>query len=236
MTNPHGEEGGPLPSDTTEVVRFNFDILCPWCYQTSRWVRDLAERGEITVGWGVFSLEIQNFAKPIEEFEPERARGVPALRTALAVRDAVGEDACGAFYAAAGERYFQRLEPLHEPATLQGALEEAGLDPSWYDKAVGDPATWEQVRAEHDELASQTRSFGVPTIRLDAGAGPAIFGPVFSEPPAGDDVVEMWRHVLWLTRYGSFHELKRERDTGPDLPYWHRVQAERAAQRAASAS
>ena len=195
---------------TPEAIHFNFDVLCPWCYQTSRWVRGLARRGEVSVTWGVFSLEIHNFPKPIEAFDPTALRGVPALRTAVAVRDGVGQDACDAFYEAAGERYFQRLEPLNDAATLRGALEDAGIEPDWYDKAIGDDATWAQVRAEHDELVTATRSFGVPTIRLDAGKGPAIFGPVVSEPPADEDAVELWRHVLWLTRYENFHELKRE--------------------------
>ena len=43
--------------------------------------------------------------------------------------------------------------------------------------------------AEHDALIARTGSFGVPTIVLDAGEGPAIFGPVISELPDDDDAV-----------------------------------------------
>jgi hypothetical protein len=63
-----------------------------------------------------------------------------------------------------------------------------------------------------------TRSFGVPTLVLDGGDGPAIFGPVITEPPTSDsDAVELLRHVVWLARYPGFAELKRERDALPDL-------------------
>ncbi len=58
----------------------------------------------------------------------------------------------------------------------------------------------------------------MPTIVLDGGEGPAIFGPVITEPPANDaDAVELFRHVVWLARYPGFAELKRDRDALPDL-------------------
>nr|MBA2437248.1 hypothetical protein [Acidimicrobiia bacterium] len=61
------------------------------------------------------------------------------------------------------------------------------------------------------------RSFGVPTIVLDGGEGPAIFGPVVSEVPTDEEAVELWRHVSWLARYENFSELKRDRTLALDL-------------------
>src|SRR3979411_2199922 len=43
-----------------EPVKFHFDPLCPWGYQTPRWAPRLEELGEITLEWGVFSLEVVN--------------------------------------------------------------------------------------------------------------------------------------------------------------------------------
>ena len=43
-----------------ERIRFYFDPLCPWCYQTSRWARRLEELGVLDVEWRVFSLAIVN--------------------------------------------------------------------------------------------------------------------------------------------------------------------------------
>ena len=231
MTVGDPRRGAATVAVMADAVRFHFDMRCPWCYQTSRWVRRLAELGEVTVSWGVFALELQNFTKPIDRFDPARGHGIAALRTAVAVRDAVGQDACGAFYSAVGDRYFVGLEDLADPVTLRAGLADAGLDPDWCDRALADEGTWHTVLADHTELVTQTRSFGVPTIRLDDGAGPAIFGPVVSEPPTDDDAVELWRHVRWLARYENFHELKRERDDGPDLPYWHRFVEARRVER-----
>jgi hypothetical protein len=35
--------------------------------------------------------------------------------------------------------------------------------------------------------------------------------------PSGDEAVELFRHVVWLTRYENFSELKRDRVELPDL-------------------
>ncbi len=207
---------------TVDIVRFHFDPLCPWCYQTSRWALTLERAGAVRLTWGVFSLERNNFPAEKGTFDPARARAFPALRVAVALRDRVGQDACGAFYEAIGERYFQREQELSDPAVLTAALSDAGLDPAWLERATGDAATLDTVMAEHEEVVEATKAFGVPFLRLDDGAGPSIFGPVISNPPEDPaEAVELWTHVAWLMRNEQFNELKRgERAHQPDLPYW----------------
>jgi hypothetical protein len=87
------------------------------------------------------------------------------------------------------------------------------------------------VASEHRELCDRTRSFGVPTVVLDGGDGPAIFGPVVSEVPDDDDTaVALWRHVSWLVRYENFAELDRDRLKAPDLESVRRWQARSSAE------
>jgi len=200
----------------TERIRFHFDTLCPWCYQTSRWIHRLVELGEVEADWGVFSLAIVNDGSE-ESRRKGHAKAARSLRTVVAVREAEGSAAVGRFYAAIGAAIHQRGEDADDPEVVAGALREAGLDPALGDKAMADNATWEAVQAEHAALVERTRSFGVPTIVLDGGDGPAIFGPVISEVPSDDDAVELFRHVAWLTRYENFSELKRDRTMMPDL-------------------
>jgi len=218
-----------------EHVRFHFDPLCPWCYQTSRWARRLEELGELTLEWGVFSLEVVNLPDDQDPGALE-ARAAPALRTAIAIRDELGRAAIGPFYAALGRRVWEEPPPPEDPvAAVRAALGAAGLDPSLVDRALADPGTWEAVLAEHRNVVERYGAFGVPTLILDAGTGPAIFGPVVSVLPADDDAVTLWRHTAWLVRYGNFSELKRSRAQPPDLPtaawYRERREQERAASR-----
>jgi protein-disulfide isomerase-like protein with CxxC motif len=219
-----------------DQVKFYFDPLCPWCYQTSRWAKRLSELGEINLDWGVFSLEVVNLEEGKDPDELE-ARSGPALRTAIAIRDSEGSRAIGKFYSALGARVWEQSPPEpHGTDTVRAALAAADLDPSLCDKAVADRSTWHDVLEEHRALVERTRSFGVPTIVLDGGTGPAFFGPVVSELPTDDDAVELWRHVSWLTRYGNFSELKRQRLRRPDLPAveWYRQQREKERQASAT--
>jgi 2-hydroxychromene-2-carboxylate isomerase len=217
----------------TDRVRFHFDTLCPWCWQTSKWVRRLVELGEIEASWGTFSLELQNADDPGAVQGNSIAER--SLRTAVAVRNKEGEDALGRFYLAIGTAYHERGEALDDPAVVRAALTEAGLDEVLQEQAMSDDATWEAVVAEHRELVETTRSFGVPTIVLDGGEGPAIFGPVIYAVPSDSDAVELFRHVEWLTRYDNFSELKRDRDRMPDLASVRGFKARREAEQAAEA-
>ena len=209
-----------------ETVKFHFDPLCPWCYQTSRWARRLEELGELELDWGVFSLEVVNLPDDDDPRQLE-ARAAPALRTAIVIRDQAGSRAIGPFYAALGRRIWEEPPPPDDMAgAVKSALAEAGLDEGWCDAALADPASWDAVLAEHEALAERTGAFGVPTLVLDGGRGLAMFGPVVSELPNDDDAVALWHHAHWLTRYGNFSELKRHRLLPPDLPTaaWWREQ------------
>lgn len=217
------------PARDVEHVRFHFDPICPWCYQTSRWVRRLKELGEIELSWGLFSLEITNEGDE-ESVAKGHARAAPALRTALVVDEEHGSDALGALYAALGRRVHEEGADLAAEETITAALREADLDPGILARALADEGSWERVREQHVALVERTRSFGVPTIVLDGGKGPAIFGPVVSEPPSDEDAVELFRHVAWLTRYENFSELKRDRTITPDLESVRRFLARRAAE------
>ncbi|MSZ03939.1 MAG: hypothetical protein F2700_05745, partial [Actinobacteria bacterium] len=122
------------------------------------------------------------------------------------------------YYETLGHRYFELEQDLQQETTIKGALSDAGIDTAYLDRALADPATWETVLTEHHDLVNNSSSFGVPTIRLDGGSGPAIFGPVISNMPANDDdAVNLWKSVAWLTRYENFSELKRNRTIDPDL-------------------
>lgn len=194
-----------------EPVLFYFDPICPWTYLSSRWARALERMGEIELSWGLFSLETQNAGQEPENLAASQARSALALRTAIFARDAGGPRALGAFYAALGQRVHERDEALDATETVEAALDDAGLEPALCEKAWADDSTTERMADEHRALRDRTRSFGVPTIVLDGGEGPAIFGPVVSEMPTDEDAVALWRHVSWLARYENFSELKRDR-------------------------
>ena len=197
---------------------------------TSKWVHRLVELGEIEItDWRVFSLELINGGDETME-AAGGYRAAAALRTAVAVRQAYDADAVGRFYHSLDLRTWERSEDIREPAVVRGALGDAGLDPSLQDAAIADPATWDAVVAEHHDVVDRFGAFGVPTIALDGGTGPGIFGPVISVVPPDAEAIELWRHVTWLMRSDNFWELKRDRAVEPDLEGIRVRRAEREAQ------
>jgi predicted DsbA family dithiol-disulfide isomerase len=192
-----------------ESIRFYFDPLCPWCYQTSRWARRLDELGVVDVEWRVFSLAIVN--RGDEGRAAADTGSAPSLRAAIAVRGAHGNAAVGAFYKALSDAHHQRGLPVDDVAVIEASLREAGVEPELLQQALADPSTWDAVQREHDEAVSLHKAFGVPTIVLDGGDGAPMFGPIISEIPDDAGAIDLWRHFSWMVRNPNVAEIKRER-------------------------
>ena len=41
-------------------VDFHFDVMCPYAYQTSKWIREVRSQNGIEINWRFFSLEEVN--------------------------------------------------------------------------------------------------------------------------------------------------------------------------------
>ena len=218
-----------------EKIAFYFDPLCPWCYLTSKWVHRLVELEVVEVDWRLFSLEVHNTGKTSLE-EAADFRAATALRTAVALRDTVGPEAVGRFYAALDARTWDDTQDIRDNDVLRAAVTDAGYDAAVVDAALADPSTWDRVVDEHHKVVAEVGAFGVPTIRLDGGSGPAIFGPVIHTVPDDADAAEMFHHVSWLVRHPAFWEIKRERTESPDLEHARVRAARRAAAEAAAAA
>jgi 2-hydroxychromene-2-carboxylate isomerase len=222
-----------------ERVTLIFDVRSPWCYQTSRWLRRLAALGEVTLGWGVFSLEVVNLHDGEDPAAYDAEYG-PALRVALALREQHGPQAIGDFYAAFGARMWETTgqadtalaetdlagpasadtEPLPDvPELTRQALADIGIDPGYADKVLADEASWTAVLDEHRQWA-QRRVFGVPTLLIGADEQHVVFGPVLRALPSDEDAVALWRHLRGLAAVGTVYELKRFKSlqSRADLP------------------
>ena len=51
-----------IPGAEITAVDFHFDIMCPWAYQASLWIRDVRDQTGLDVSWRFFSLEEINRA------------------------------------------------------------------------------------------------------------------------------------------------------------------------------
>lgn len=193
-------------------VRFHFDPLCPWAWQSSKWIREVEKVRDMEVEWRLFSLQLIN-DKNEDPLADVHVRGTPALRTMALVRREGGNHAVGRVYEELGKRIHEDTSEDLDQAAVRSSLGDSGLDPSIVDRALDDDSTMEDIRAEHEAAVSEVGAFGVPTIVLATGQG--MFGPVIAKAPTGEAAGELWDHVEWLIRQDGFFELKRERDRKP---------------------
>lgn len=212
-----------------ERVTFLFDPRSPWCYQTSRWARQVEALGEVELDWGVLSLEVVGLHNEEDPHLLEAEYG-PALRTAVALRQRAGSEALGRFYAALGRLMWESDPPVGFPAALvsapsmdvisKRALREIAEDPTLVDHVLADPAGWEGVLDEHRHWTDDLGAFGVPTLVFGAGQGPSVFGPVLRQLPDEQTSLDLWRRVSWLAKREYVFELKRHRvlSMRADLP------------------
>lgn len=209
----------PSAVTPTETIAFHTDPACPWAWRTSLWIRNVQKVRPIAVNWRFFSLDEVN--KGEGEVDWENGRSAPALRVMALVRRQHGNDAVDRLYLALGRGRFEsprveggpRFGPL-DRERVEAALEAVGLDRGLYAKALADPSTREAIAAEHAALVGERGAFGVPTLVLEDGKGPDMFGPVIDNVPDGEEAGELWDHVLWLTRQRHFFEMKRGRPPG----------------------
>jgi hypothetical protein len=211
-------------------LHFYFDPVCPFAWLTSKWVRTVAAQRNYSVDWRFISLRILNahidYASHFPpNYEDGHTAGLRLLRVAARVRAEHGREAVGPLYKAIGARIFDTsrdVDPLAASdqgsrRTLEPLLRDAGL-PSDLAEALDDETLDDEIRAETEEaLALTGRDVGTPILHFQPPGGTAIFGPVISRLPSPDDAGALWDHVIALTSFPGFAEIKRSLRELPQL-------------------
>ena len=206
---PHGGLGSSeecVTVDQPTGVDFHFDIMCPYAYQTSLWMRQVRDAAGIDVRWRFFSLEEVN-RQPGKKHPWERdwSYGWSMMRIGAYLRRQ-DMDLLDRWYGAAGAALHVQGRKPHRPEVAEEILVELGLDPGLVAEAMADPTTGDEVLAEH-ELVVSKGGFGVPSLVFDDGQ--MLFGPVLVHPPEGDAAVRLWEHVTGWLEFPTVYELQR---------------------------
>ena len=195
---------GDGPVDTS-TVDFHFDLMCPFAYQTSRWIRDVRDRTGLTINWKFFSLEEINL-RPGKKHPWERdwSYGWSMMRIGARLRR-IGMEHLDAYYAHAGRALHVEGRRAHDPEVARRIVGEIGLDPGLVDEAMADPTTHDEIHADHARVVD-AGGYGVPTLFF---GDQCLFGPVLIDPPAGDAAVRLWNAVTAWTEFPHLFELQR---------------------------
>ena len=191
-------------------VDFHFDPLCPYAYQTSKWIRSVRDQVGIEIAWRFFSLEeINRVEGKKHPWEREWSYGWSMLRIAALLRRNSMDD-LDKWYERAGRALHEDGHRPHQPDVAKHLLEEIGLDPSLVDEAMADQTTHDEVRNEHDRVMN-VGGYGVPTLffERDDGSEHALFGPVLVDPPMDDAAMRLWDAVTAWVEFPFLYELQQ---------------------------
>ena len=187
-------------------VDFHFDIMCPYAYQTSLWIRNVREETGLDIRWRFFSLEEINRQEGKKHpWEREWSYGWSMMRVGALLRRQ-DMSLLDRWYATAGRALHEEGRKPHRAEVAEELLVEMGLDPGLVAEAIGDPTTGDEVRAEHDRVVARG-AFGVPTLVFDDDQ--LLFGPVLVDPPEGAAAVRLWDLTTGWLEFPRVYELQR---------------------------
>jgi 2-hydroxychromene-2-carboxylate isomerase len=187
-------------------VDFHFDIMCPYAYQTSIWMREVRDLTGVDVRWRFFSLEEINREEGKKHpWEREWSYGWSMMRIGAYLRR-LDMELLDRWYLASGTALHVDGRKPHRPEVAAALLDELGLDPEIVSAAMADPTTGDEVKREHDIVVGKA-AFGVPTLVFDDGQ--ALFGPVLIDPPSGPAAVRLWEAVTGWLEFPHVYELQR---------------------------
>ena len=189
-----------------DYIDFHFDVMCPFAYQTSRWIREVRDLTGLQVNWRFFSLEeINRVEGKKHPWERKWSYGWSMMRIGALLRRRSMADVDAWYERAARALHVEGHKP-HDPAVARHLLQELGLDPALVDEAIADPSTGDEVLADHRRVVD-AGGYGVPTLFFPDGQ--CLFGPVLIDPPSGDAALRLWDAVLAWTEFPHLYELQR---------------------------
>lgn len=136
-------EGQMSPTQSDQAgpkVTLWLDPVCPFSWNTARWLRTVAEKTGLAVDWELMNLAVLNEGRDLPPAQRARMRDSQQIgRLMAAIAREHGTEWAAAYFAF-GERYFDRAEPVDANlvahvlmtvdtrAAIAAAVSDASLD------------------------------------------------------------------------------------------------------------
>jgi 2-hydroxychromene-2-carboxylate isomerase len=184
------------------------DPVCPFSWNTARWLRAVGEKTGLAIDWQLMNLAVLNEGRelpPAQQARMHDSQQIGRLMAAIArERGAAGWTEA---YFAFGERYFGRSEPV-DAELVAHVLMSVGVHGAAA-AAVSDASLDEFIRHQHQagqDALGETG--GSPILRIGERT---FFGPVLTGLPDADATVALFDAVATLAAIPQFAQLQRPR-------------------------
>ncbi len=187
------------------TVDFHFDPLCPYAYQTSKWIRSVREQNGLAISWRFFSLEEINWVEGKKHpWERDWTFGWSLMRIGALLRRTSMDD-LDRWYERIGRALHEEGLRPHRPEVARELLAELGLDPGLVDESIADTTTNDEVLADHRRVVDAA-GYGAPTLFF---GDHCLFGPVLVDPPDGAAALRLWDAVTAWVEFPDLFELQQ---------------------------
>ena len=192
-------------STTPTEVDFHFDVMCPWAYQTSKWIRNVREQNGLTINWKFFSLEEVNLREGKKHpWERDWSYGWSMMRIGAILRRQ-SMDNLDKWYERSGRALHEEGKRPHDPDVARYLLEEIGMDPSIVDESLLDESTHDEIKDDHQRVID-AGGYGVPTLFFEDHP---LYGPVLIDPPEGERAMRLWDTVVSWLDFPDLYEMQK---------------------------
>jgi 2-hydroxychromene-2-carboxylate isomerase len=193
-----------MSTNPTEVD-FHFDVMCPWAYQTSKWIRNVRTQNGLIINWKFFSLEEVNLREGKKHpWERDWSYGWSMMRIGAILRRQ-SMDNLDKWYERSGRALHEEGKRPHDPDVARHLLEEIGMDPNIVDESLLDESTHEEIKDDHQRVID-AGGYGVPTLFF--GDHP-LYGPVLIDPPEGEKAMRLWDTVVSWLEFPNLYEMQK---------------------------
>lgn len=197
-----------LPDSSPRAVTLWLDPVCPFSWNTARWLTAAADKAGFDIDWRLMNLATLNEGRelpPPQQARMHDSRQVGRLMAALSGE--LGAGAMAKAYFVFGHRYFEQSAAVDDELVDHVA---AAVGARRATAALTDASLDAEVKESHQ--ASQEalgESGGSPLITID---GHTVFGPVLTTVPAPDKTLAIFDAVVTLVRTPQFSQLQRPRN------------------------
>ena len=198
-------------------INFYFDPGCPWCWNTSRWIKEVQKSRDLSINWKSFSLYIKNKDTMSEKYLKKSIITHRMLRLIEAAREKYGDTVVDDLYTKFGilVHYKKKTTDKDIKDVLSTTYDTkyllSTLDDNSWDKNI--------LNSMQDAFDVVGNDIGTPIITFKSNKKEVgYFGPIITKVPIGRKALLLWDNFSGLCQYEDFYEIKRTRKENPHLP------------------